>query len=105
MRFTMEVGVLFRARLMTLSGTGPAGSGTAPLYPVQHPKYGDVGTYTNTIEKAADSTTVSTQGRIKVSVLGIPVYRQSFDRVERAVDGQAPEAAGTKARVGAFHDR
>ncbi len=60
-----------------------AGSGTAPLYPVQHPKYGDVGTYTNTIEKAADSTTVSTQGRIQVSVLGIPAYRQSFDRVER----------------------
>jgi len=24
-----------------------------------------------------------TQGRIKVSVLGVPAYRQSFDRVER----------------------
>jgi hypothetical protein len=53
------------------------------LYRVQHSKYGDVGSYTNTIEKDADITTVNTQGLIKVSVLGIPAYSQVFDRVER----------------------
>jgi endonuclease YncB( thermonuclease family) len=52
-------------------------------YRVQHSKYGDVGSYTNTVEKNADGTTVNTQGRIKVSILGIPAYRQEFDRVER----------------------
>jgi hypothetical protein len=53
------------------------------VYQVQHSKYGDVGSYTNIVEKDADNTTVNTQGRIKVSVLGIPAYRQEFDRVER----------------------
>jgi hypothetical protein len=53
------------------------------VYRVEHSKYGDVGTYTNIVERAADTTTVNTQGRIKVSILGISAYRQSFDRVER----------------------
>jgi hypothetical protein len=53
------------------------------VYRVHHSKYGDVGTYINTIDKNADTTTVNTQGRIKVSLLGIPVYSQTFDRVER----------------------
>jgi hypothetical protein len=67
--------------------TVPASAATeAPMrmvYRVQHSKYGDVGSYTNTIEKDADITSVNTQGRIKVSVLGIPAYSQAFDRVER----------------------
>ena len=33
-----------------------------------HSKYGDIGSYMNVVEKDADSTTVSTQGRIKVSL-------------------------------------
>jgi hypothetical protein len=52
------------------------------VYQVQHSKYGDVGSYTNTVEKNGDGTTVNTQGHIKVSVLGIPAYRQDFDRTE-----------------------
>ena len=84
----------FRFLAMTLAAGAFAGGAlilassaaeppTRMVYRVEHSKYGDVGTYTNIVEKNADTTTVNTQGRIKVSVLGIPAYRQSFDRVER----------------------
>jgi hypothetical protein len=52
------------------------------VYQVRHSKYGDIGRYTNTVETNAGSTTVKTQGHIKVSILGIPAYRQDFDRTE-----------------------
>ena len=65
------------------SASSAAETPTRMVYRVQHSKYGDVGTYTNMIEKNADTTTVNTQGRIKVSFLGIPAYSQAFDRVER----------------------
>src|SRR5437870_2486080 len=70
-------GVMFRFRfvaiLLAAAGLGaefslPTSAADPPtrmVYRVQHSKYGDVGTYTNTVEKAADSTTVNTQGRIK----------------------------------------
>jgi hypothetical protein len=61
----------------------PKDTPTKMVYQVQHSKHGNVGTYTNTIEENAGTTTVKTQGRMKVSVLGIPAYRQEFDRVER----------------------
>ena len=77
----LAVGVL--AGEVSLPAYSAAEAPTRLVYRVQHSEHGDVGTYTNTIEKNADATTVNTQGRIKVSVLGIPAYSQSFDRVER----------------------
>ena len=74
-------GVLVAEGLVPASSAAEAP--TRMVYRVQHSKYGDVGTYTNTIEKNADTTTVNTEGRIKVSLLGIPAYSQAFDRVER----------------------
>ena len=52
------------------------------VYQVRHSKYGDIGSYTNTVQENADRTTVNTQGHIKVSILGVPAYRQDFDRTE-----------------------
>jgi hypothetical protein len=53
------------------------------VYEVRHPTYGRIGTYTNTVEKESNRTTVTTEGRIRVSILGIVLYRQDFDRIER----------------------
>jgi hypothetical protein len=53
------------------------------VYQVRHSTYGRIGTYTNSVETAGDRTTVTTEGRIRVSILGIVLYRQDFDRVER----------------------
>ena len=81
------VAIGFAACVVAGEASVPASSAAEPatrlVYRVQHSEHGDVGTYTNTVEKSADATTVNTQGRIKVSVLGIPAYSQSFDRVER----------------------
>lgn len=55
------------------------------VYQVRHPLYGGIGTYTNSVETSGDRTTVTTAGRIRVSILGIVLYRQDFDRVERWV--------------------
>jgi hypothetical protein len=76
------IGTGFLAAEVPIAASAADGP-TRMEYQVQHSKYGDVGTYTNIVDKNADSTTVNTQGRIKVSILGIPAYRQEFDRVER----------------------
>ena len=47
-----------------------------------HALYGDVGTYRNTIEADGGKTTVTPDGNIEVSFLGLVAYRQSINRVE-----------------------
>jgi hypothetical protein len=63
--------------------TAPASAADKLVYQVQHSKYGNIGTYTNTIEKNGDATTVTTQGEIKVAILGVVLYRQNILRVEK----------------------
>lgn len=55
------------------------------VYQIRHSTYGSIGTYTNSVETSGDKTTVTTAGRIRVAILGIVLYRQDFDRVERWV--------------------
>ncbi len=78
------------------------------VYQVQHPTYGSIGTLTNAIEKNGDQTTVTSDGRIRVSILGIVLYRQEFSRIEHwigdrltafhgvtTVNGRATEVNGS----------
>ena len=53
------------------------------VYQVHHSRYGDIGTYTNSVEKAGDMTTVTTDAHIQVSLLGVVLYRQEAQRQER----------------------
>lgn len=53
------------------------------VYQVRHSTYGRIGTYTNSVETKGNETTVTTEGRIRVSILGIVLFRQDFDRIER----------------------
>jgi hypothetical protein len=53
------------------------------VYRVQHPRYGNIGTYSNAVEKAGNVTIVTTEAHILVSVLGVVLYRQDIARQER----------------------
>lgn len=52
-------------------------------YRVIHPTYGDIGTYSNTVDRVGDDTEVTSELRIVVRILGIVVYRQEAQRIER----------------------
>jgi hypothetical protein len=53
------------------------------IYSVHHSRYGNIGTYSNAVDKTGDMTTVTTDAHIQVSLLGIVLYRQDAQRQER----------------------
>jgi hypothetical protein len=57
-------------------------------YTVKHAIYGDIGTYSNVVERSGDTTTVRTEAHFKVSMLGIVLHREDADRQERWRDGR-----------------
>lgn len=58
------------------------------LYEVEHPTYGNVGTYSNTIAQDGDNVEVTTKLRVAVKMLGIPLFHQEADRVEQWLKGR-----------------
>lgn len=63
---------------------GAASAATPQVYQyrIEHPKYGDIGTYTNTIEQNGDSTDVRTDVQVAVRFLGLVLFRQEATRLE-----------------------
>ena len=57
-------------------------------YRVQHPTFGDIGTYTNTIDRLGNRTEVTTELHVAVKMLGMVVYRQEAERTERWQGGR-----------------
>jgi Family of unknown function (DUF6134) len=67
-----------------VTGAAPAMAGiTTYEYRIDHPTYGDIGTYVNVVRQSGAETEVDSELRIAVKVLGIVVYRQEASRVER----------------------
>ena len=65
-------------------GAGPAFADAYRLdYKVTHSKYGNIGSYSNTIDTDGQNTTVTTKSNIAVRVIGITAYRQTADREEK----------------------
>lgn len=58
------------------------------VYTVHHSRYGSIGTYTNTIARNGADTTVSTEIKIAVSILGITLFRQDAARQEHWSNGR-----------------
>jgi hypothetical protein len=61
-------------------------SPAAPMqldYRVTHSAFGDIGTYSNTIEPTADGAKVQTQAHLKVTKFGLNLYREDAQRTER----------------------
>lgn len=52
-------------------------------YHIEHPRYGTIGTYKNTIERDGDRATVESELHVAVKLLGIVVHREDGTRVER----------------------
>jgi hypothetical protein len=68
-----------------LADDGAALSATSHVlrYRVKHATYGDIGTYSNTVDQTGDTTTVVTEAHFKVSLLGIVLHREDAQRTER----------------------
>jgi len=65
------------------AASGPAHAGVQTfLYEVEHPTYGKIGTYTNTVSRMGDDVEVRTQVHIAVKMLGIRLFHQDADRTE-----------------------
>jgi hypothetical protein len=77
--------LVFAALLVALPADEGAAVPAAQVlrYRVKHAIYGDIGTYSNTIEQTGDITTVLTEAHFKVSLLGIVVHREDAQRQER----------------------
>ncbi len=57
-------------------------------YHIEHPRYGDIGTYRNVIKQDASGSQISTELRIAVRILGIVVYRENANRSEEWSGGR-----------------
>jgi len=77
-------GLIVCAFLLAGAGAGPAAAGTRQTYTyrVEHPRYGDIGTYVDTVEQNGDSRRIDTRLRVAVKVLGIVMFREEADRTE-----------------------
>jgi hypothetical protein len=76
--------VFFAALLLAAAFAVPAYAAPERYeYRVIHPTYGDIGTYSNTVDRVGDNTEVTSELRIAVRILGIVVYRQEAQRIER----------------------
>jgi len=52
------------------------------VYSVMHPLYGDIGTFTDRIDRNSISTRIDSQLRIAVTFLGVVAFRQDSDTTE-----------------------
>ena len=70
--------------LAVMIGAGPAAAETSAqfTYRVSHSVFGDIGTYTNTVEPTRDGTTVETQAHFQVKMLGVKMYHEDAERTE-----------------------
>lgn len=65
------------------AGLHPAWAGPEVYeYKVEHPLYGDIGTYTNIVDQSGDTADVETKLNVEVKLLGIVVHRQEAERRE-----------------------
>lgn len=65
-----------------IAGAPEASAAQTYSYEVEHPTYGDIGTYTDTVERTGDTLRIDTKLRVAVKLLGIVVHREEADRTE-----------------------
>jgi hypothetical protein len=69
--------------LSVIAGITPALAGPQVyIYSVMHPIYGEIGTFTDTIDRSPEATRIDSRLRIAVKFLGIVVYRQEANTTE-----------------------
>ena len=66
-----------------LAGVTPALAGQQVYtYTVVHPIYGEIGTFTDTIDRSAEAMRIDAQLRVAVKLLGVVAYREESDTTE-----------------------
>ena len=66
-----------------LAGATPALAGQQVYtYTVVHPIYGEIGTFTDTIDSSAEATRIDAHLRVAVKLLGVVAYREESDTTE-----------------------
>lgn len=85
-RRTNPMAWLAIAIVAVLAGIAEPATAETPaqfIYRVSHAVFGDIGTYTNTIEPTRDGVTVQTRAHFEVKMLGVRMYREDAERTER----------------------
>ena len=80
--FAFLLPLLMAGSAVAVPSPGLPASSQRLVYAVHHSRYGDIGTYSNSVQRAGDATTVTTEAHIKVSILGVVLYRQEVAREE-----------------------
>ncbi len=89
-----RIGKSFGLAILAASSVCLLGSGGARAeskvfeYTVEHPTYGDIGTYTNVVQEHGATTDVRTEVHIQVKMLGVEVFHQEANRKEHWEDGR-----------------
>jgi hypothetical protein len=66
--------------LVVVAGIAPAlAEQQIYTYTIVHPIYGEIGTFTDTINRSREATRIDSRLRVAVTMLGIVVYRQESD--------------------------
>src|SRR5579859_704159 len=58
------------------------------VYAIIHPVYGEIGTFTRTTHQVANTTTINSQLRVAIKLLGAVVYREDADGAETLRDNR-----------------
>jgi hypothetical protein len=86
LRWVWAIGVFVRVlSYIATSNAAPAASDwTEQLrYQVRHSVFGNIGTYTNIVQRIGDMTTVQTTAHFLVTALGVGLHREDAERTER----------------------
>ena len=69
--------------LSVMAATAPAVAGQQVYtYTVVHPVYGEIGTFTDTIDRTPEATRIDSHLRVAVKLLGMVAYREESDATE-----------------------
>ncbi len=69
--------------LSAFAAPGASAASQVLSYNVEHPTYGNIGTYTNTVSQNGNNTSVRTDLHISVKMIGIPMFHQDATRDEQ----------------------
>jgi hypothetical protein len=85
--FSVGLGLIAASGCFLGNGSAQAASQVFE-YAVEHPTYGDIGTYTNIVQQQGAATDIRTELHIQVKMLGVQVFHQDADRKEHWEDGR-----------------
>jgi hypothetical protein len=81
--------VLLLIMVACVAEAGPARATSQVLqYKIEHPTFGNIGTYTNTVDRQGNSVDVATQLHVVVKMLGIAMFHQDATRLEHWENGR-----------------